>query len=88
MGVGILPVPLCFSVGWSSIATTFGKVVGFDVIEVTVGGGLRVDGRLSSKMPHEVVLNASRCAFFFLLLFSKLFSTRTVGFRVLSQVPK
>ena len=88
MGVEILPVLLYFSVRWSSIVAMFGNVVGFDVIKATVGGGLRADGRLSSKMPHEVVLNASRCALFFLLLFFKLCSTRTVGFRVLSQVPK
>ena len=65
MGVEILPVPLCFSVGWSSIVTTFGNVVGLDVIKATVGGGLQAAYPLLSKMPHEVVLNASMCAFFF-----------------------
>ena len=88
MGAEILHVPLFFSVGWLSIATMLGNVLGFDVFEATVGGGLRADGRLLSKMPHEVVLNASRCAFFFWLLFLNFFSTRTVDFMVLLQLPK
>ena len=87
-GGGNLTCSALFFVGWLSIPTMFGNIVGFHVIEETVDGGSRADGQLSSKMPHKVVLNASRCAFFFLLLFLKLCSTRTVGCRVLSQVPK
>ena len=64
VGVEILPMSLSFSIGWSSIVTMFSNVVGFDVIEASVGGRLRADGRLPSRSLMKWCCLHQRCAFF------------------------